>query len=630
MYLNETFGIESGGSGKCADCGLDSLTLESCRQHFIHWSGKKPIVVHAEGDMLAMIIALMALYKKPVHVAHISTTTEVELVKRAKELGYPITCEICPHHLFMSQETWNSALPFSGRSDSPGYRKVKPSLLKTEEERKKLWDYIDVFDVIATDHAPHAAHESDCYGYPGVETVLSLALEIVNRGYMTLDDLIAKMHTNPLRIFGIEVPDLATNYVEVNLNKNWVVKGNQLFSKSKWSPYEGWNLPGKVIRVVMNGKTKYLDGKFLHSKAGEAITHYSREPINTLGEIYAPTLECNMAIKDPIVMEESENIVKVKLSEKINKKIKNIPTTWTHTHITTAGQFTRQDLRYLFSIASEIRSETSSIVTPNKQIALYFEENSSRTKNSFISAIQRLGGNAINFESATSSEKKGETSIDTLKCLAAYSDALVIRSSQIDLIEKAKKEINIPIINGGNGEEEHPTQALTDVFTIREEKGSLHGLTITLVGDLKYGRTIHSLLQLLTLYSVRVILVSSLELQLPEYWKKKLTSAGLNMKEYSYLSPEVIKNSDVIYLTRIQKERFPPSLSLPDYHTYLRNIQLTPKKLSNAKKDVIIMHPLPRNEELPVEIDVDPRAVYFRQMKYGMYIRMALLSLLFQ
>ncbi|KAK6001103.1 hypothetical protein QM012_003186 [Aureobasidium pullulans] len=296
--------------------------------------------------------------------------------------------------------------------------------------------------------------------------------------------------------------------------------------------------------------------------------------------------------------------------------------------ITSVNQFTRKELHLLMTVASEMRLgvERDGVldILKNKLLCLMFYEPSTRTSSSFDAAMKRLGGQCIMINESHSSTKKGETLSDTIRTLDQYGDAIVLRHPDDDSADIAAEAADHPIINAGNGSREHPTQAFLDLFTIREEVGTANGLTITFVGDLKYGRTVHSLCELLKHYDCTINLVAPKEIGLPEKVRSGLQSRGQLGAESHELTPEIVAKSDVIYCTRVQKERF-EDLSL--YEKVKDGLVVSAATLKHAKKNMIVMHPLPRNLELSPEVDNDPRAAYFRQMKYGMFVRMALLAL---
>ncbi|MFA5184929.1 MAG: aspartate carbamoyltransferase [Patescibacteria group bacterium] len=275
--------------------------------------------------------------------------------------------------------------------------------------------------------------------------------------------------------------------------------------------------------------------------------------------------------------------------------------------------------------------EGASEALKGKGLALLFYEPSTRTSSSFVMAIQRLGGmvdknNGMDYSSAA----KGESFEDTIKTMAAYTDAIVIRSKQEGQAKKAAQISPVPIINAGDGKGEHPTQAVLDLLTIQRELKRIDGLTVTLVGDLKHGRTVHSLSRLLCLYDgIKLNLVSPKALSMPEPLLARLRGHGLQPYEHDRLD-EVVSESDVIYMTRVQLERIPKE-ERPDQTPYV----VTESTMAKAKPrdQMILMHPLPRDSEngtpeIAVEVDDDPRAAYFRQTEYGMYARMALLYLM--
>lgn len=297
--------------------------------------------------------------------------------------------------------------------------------------------------------------------------------------------------------------------------------------------------------------------------------------------------------------------------------------------IINVSQFNRNNLRALFRNASifkqSIKKQDKLDFLNGKIVGLYFDEPSSRTYSSFYVAIKKLGGDVLSLNNSNSSTMKGESLYDTLKCIESYCDLVVVRTKQKDSLIDLQNSIKIPIINAGDGDGEHPTQALLDIFTIREERGTVNKLVVSIVGDLKYGRTVHSLVRLLSNYEVKFNFVSIKELGLDDNTIKFLDNKNIKYNVFSSIN-EVIEITDVLYMTRIQKERFHKDLIGTDYIE--RNLYLTPEILTNAKNNMVIMHPLPRNKEIILNIDNDPRAAYFRQMENGLYVRMALIQLL--
>jgi aspartate carbamoyltransferase len=302
---------------------------------------------------------------------------------------------------------------------------------------------------------------------------------------------------------------------------------------------------------------------------------------------------------------------------------------WYGKNILSVRQFSRSDLEYIFSVAHEMRVMVERIGTfdllKGKILANLFYEPSTRTFSSFMAAMQRLGGAVIPISQVRySSVAKGESLPDTVRTLACYADVIVIRHPEVGSAALAAQYAGKPVINAGDGVGEHPTQALLDVFTIREELGRLDHLTVTLLGDLKYGRTVHSLARLLTRFdNIKLHYVSPKILGMPGEVIEEVKEKGLPQKEHLTLDG-ILSETDVLYVTRVQRERFD---NLKEYEKVKDAYVITPETLKKAKEKMIIMHPLPRVNEISMEVDNDPRAAYFRQMEYGLYVRMALLAM---
>jgi aspartate carbamoyltransferase len=259
-----------------------------------------------------------------------------------------------------------------------------------------------------------------------------------------------------------------------------------------------------------------------------------------------------------------------------------------------------------------------------KILASVFYEPSTRTSSSFTSAMERLGGSVIPInEVRYSSVSKGESLPDTVRTLEAYADVIVLRHPEVGSAALAAQYARKPVINAGDGVGEHPTQALLDLFTIKEELNQIDGLTITMLGDLKYGRTVHSLARLLSMYKIKINYVSPDILRMPDEIVNELNEKGIPQAAYTRLE-EVLPTTDVLYVTRVQKERFTD----PETYEAVKNVYvLTADLMKIAKEQMIVMHPLPRVGEISMDVDDDPRAAYFRQMEYGLYVRMALLAM---
>lgn len=297
-------------------------------------------------------------------------------------------------------------------------------------------------------------------------------------------------------------------------------------------------------------------------------------------------------------------------------------------HVLSSTQFTREQLHHLFHVAHEMRmnvSRSGSIdIMKGKILGVMFYEVSTRTSSSFQAAMLRLGGGVIPLNNDTSSVKKGESLEDTVCMMQAYCDVLVLRHPEPGAAQRASRVARCPLINAGDGIGEHPTQALLDVFTIREEIGTVNRLTITLVGDLRHGRTVHSLARLLTLYSVSLRYVCPQGLEMPPEVTSYVAERGIRQSSFPSIEA-ALPETDVLYMTRVQRERFS---SQEEYEKVRGSYVLTPQVLTKAKEKMIVLHPLPRVNEISVEVDSDPRAAYFRQAEFGMYVRMALLAVL--
>jgi len=303
---------------------------------------------------------------------------------------------------------------------------------------------------------------------------------------------------------------------------------------------------------------------------------------------------------------------------------------WYGKDIISVKQFKREDLEYIFGVAHEMRGMVERVGTfdllKGKILANLFYEPSTRTSSSFTAAMERLGGSVIPInEVKYSSVSKGESLPDTIRTLECYTDVIVLRHPETGSAEIAAKAARKPIINAGDGIGEHPTQALLDTFTIFEDLGAgqIDGMTVTMLGDLKYGRTVHSLARLLSLYKVKIHYVSPEILRMPREVMNEVGGKGIPQAEFDSLE-NALPETDVLYVTRVQKERFEDPA---EYEKVKGAYVIDPQIMKAAKKEMIVMHPLPRVGEISVDFDDDPRAAYFRQMEYGLYVRMALLAM---
>lgn len=585
----------------------------------------RPVCVHAEGETLAAALYVAEIAKCKIHVCHVSTRADIELIKIAKKRSPElVTCEVTPHHLF------RFFLPQSEADDDDdawGYNRrnetlsVKPPLGE-HADMKALWDNLDIIDCFATDHAPHLLQEKTskcCPGFPGLETALPLLLEAVNAGKLTIDDIVLRFHTNPIRIFNL--PEQPDTYIEVDMNKGHVI-GRPKFSKCGWSPFEKQWARGVVKRVVIRGETAYvadhptdkiIDGKILLE--------------NGYGKLMVPTKRTLTIPQHPI-----ERPQLLPTTKPLTNNLSFI-----NQHFITVECLTKDDLRIIFTVADELRKTPDcSDQLRGRTLALFFLEASTRTRVSFEAAMKRLGGDVIYVSATESSVQKGETLEDSVRCLSGVSDAVVIRHPSNGAAIKARDALlpgvhalgGTQIINAGDGTNEHPTQTLVDLYTIRQELGTLGGLCIVIVGDLKNGRTVHSLVKALALRKDIVLhYVSPDGLSIPEEIWSYVRIRGVEQHIHTELSDEIISIADVLYMTRLQTERFTED-EMRHSKVYSAEYCITPKMLAKAKPGMRVLHPLPRGPEISTGIDSDPRAAYFRQMHNAIFVRMALLKLM--
>ena len=289
--------------------------------------------------------------------------------------------------------------------------------------------------------------------------------------------------------------------------------------------------------------------------------------------------------------------------------------------------FSREEIDYILKVASKMEpiAKTGSEMLKGKILATLFFEPSTRTRLSFESAMHRLGGSTIGFaEAEIASVKKGENLADTVRTVENYADVIALRHPLEGAARLAAEFAEVPIINAGSGAEEHPTQALLDLYTIMKEKNRIDGLNIALMGDLRYGRTVHSLAYALSMYDVKLYLISPDILRMRKEVLKTLKEKKVEVVEKSRIE-DVIGELDVLYVTRIQKERFPDPA---EYAKVRGSYRIDLETLKDAKEDLVILHPLPRVDEIAPEVDSTPHARYFRQVWNGIIVRMALLALI--
>lgn len=300
-------------------------------------------------------------------------------------------------------------------------------------------------------------------------------------------------------------------------------------------------------------------------------------------------------------------------------------------HLLSPMDFSVEELDKLLQLASDIEKNPDKYkhMCEGKKLATLFYEPSTRTRLSFESAMLSLGGNVLGFSSADcSSASKGESVSDTIRIISCYADICAMRHPKEGAPMVAASKSSIPVINAGDGGHEHPTQTLTDLLTIRSLKGRLDNLKIGLCGDLKFGRTVHSLINALVRYkNISFVLISPTELRVPDYIREDVLEANNIPYEEVENLEEAMSSLDILYMTRVQRERF---FNEDEYIRLKDRYILTKEKMNYANENMLILHPLPRVNEISVEVDDDPRAVYFKQVQYGVYVRMALILTLLE
>ncbi|MEJ2045259.1 MAG: aspartate carbamoyltransferase [Reinekea sp.] len=291
--------------------------------------------------------------------------------------------------------------------------------------------------------------------------------------------------------------------------------------------------------------------------------------------------------------------------------------------IVSIGDLSKGDLQLIIQLAAQIKANGSRPYLQHKVIASCFFEASTRTRLSFETAVQRLGGNLIGFsDGANTSTRKGETLTDSIHMISSYADAIIMRHPQEGSARLASEVAKVPVINGGDGANQHPSQTLLDLFSIYECQGTLEGLSVAFVGDLKYGRTVHSLAQALSHFNPTFYFVAPEVLNMPVYIEQSLIEQGISVQYLSSLE-EAVGIVDILYMTRVQKERFDPT----EYMHIASKYVLSADMLVNAKPNMKVMHPLPRVNEIHPDVDQTTNAYYFQQAENGVYARQALLAL---
>ena len=572
--------------------------------HFDSWPQQKPIITDAKLTDLASILLLASLHDRAIHVSSVTTKEDIGLIALSKAKGLKVTCDVCIYSLYLSQD------------DFPGFDK-----LPTAEDQRALWEHLSTIDVFAVGSLPYqlaAAQGGKVDPSVGISESLSLLLTSVADGRLSIEDVRTRLYDRPVEIF--ELPEQANSSIEVEVDRPFVV------GTETWSPFAGKTLKGCVQRIEFNDKTICLDGEMVDSSAmGQDVSSFvppglpMSPPMKPSAVQPFEPLTPQKSTGKPQMLERMGPSFEDGLPPQVGSSLYPLlsrGTAFKQQHVLSVKNYSRADLHLLFTVAHEMRlgvqREGVLNILRGRVLCTMFYEPSTRTSASFDAAMQRLGGRTIPISTQTSSVKKGETLQDTLRTLGCYADAIVLRHPEESSAEVAQKYSSVPVINGGNGSKEHPTQAFLDLYTIREEIGTVEGLTITFVGDLLYGRTVHSLVYLLRHYQVRIQLVAPKGLSLPAEIRDHLVSTGRLLRESETLTDEIVAESDVLYCTRVQQERF---ASEAEYEKVKGSYRIDNAVMKHAKPETVVMHPLPRNEEVAEEVDFDQqRAAYFRQV----------------
>ncbi|KAL8782301.1 MAG: hypothetical protein Q9213_005494 [Squamulea squamosa] len=601
--------------------------------HFTLWPDDKTMITDAKTNNLTSVLLLATLHDRKLHVTCITTKSDIELVALSKSKGLNVTCDVSIYALFLSQD------------DYPGC-----TFLPSVEDQKALWDNLSTIDVFSVGSLPyqlaHSVNREVAGPGVGIADALPLLFTAVFDGRLTIEDITTRLHARPKEIF--QLHEQVGTSVEVEIDRPYVLQATGV-----WSPFVGKNMRGYIQRVTFQDRTVCLDGEVTSDAPyGKDMSAHSKTPSTPDARgLTSPTLmarpDSSHDRRHSLIAAQSStagrSVTRLRQLDTHGNQSPIIPTThpaseqipplpqplpffslslqenlakspFKQRHVLSVTQFNRQDLHLLFTVAAEMRLAVQRQgvldILKGRVLCTMFYEPSTRTSASFDAAMQRLGGRTVAISTTHSSAQKGETLQDTVRTLGCYGDAIVLRHPDESSAATAAKYSPVPIINGGNGSLEHPTQAFLDLFTIREELGTVNGLTITFTGDLRYGRTVHSLVKLLRHYDVHVQLVYSPSLAPPTDVRQQLINSGQLALESEQLTPQIIARSDVLYCTRIQQERFE---DLDLYEKVKDALVIDNGVLKHAKPHMVVMHPLPRNNEVGEEVDYDQRAAYFRQ-----------------
>ncbi|KAJ2742407.1 Carbamoyl-phosphate synthase [Coemansia sp. BCRC 34301] len=623
-------------------------------EHFKAWPQNSAVITNASGNDLATMLLLASLFGRQIHVTDVRVPEDLDLIELSRARGLMATCDVSVYALFADRLPAVDGLP---------------------SDTQQLWARLQAIDCFTIGVLPaQVALNMKLAGISaaalGYQLVLPLLYTAVSEGRLTSADVVERLCNAPRRIFGL--PEQPDTYVEIHRDR--LVRIPPKAEDARWfADILAKPVHCAVHRVVMRGKTLFLDGMFYDqgaAPAGRDLCHVLRTmssgpsgkqfapagpaalsvktSLAAVSPALAPAIEVDTIdevdavsagivdtlVKPPAAVADETRVIERPLRESRLADVMarhDNQNPFYMKHVLSVRQFTREDLHLLFAIAQEMRtavqrSGTLPLLTGRVMAAVFYEP-SSRTSSSFQTAMLRLGGQVFTANSESSSVAKGETLEDTVRTFASYADIITLRHPQPGSVQGAARFANIPVLNAGDGIGEHPTQAMLDTFTIREELGTVNGLTITLVGDLKNGRTVHSLARVLSQYkNVTLNYVSPASLAMPESIKRDVTLRApyVEQHEFTELTDAVLAKTDVLYVTRVQKERFECE---DEYERTRSAFVIDNSVMRKCKRNMIVMHPLPRVTEIAPEVDTDQRAAYFRQMQYGMFVRMALLAL---
>jgi carbamoyl-phosphate synthase/aspartate carbamoyltransferase len=574
--------------------------------HFASWPVDKLIMTDAKGSDLASVLLLASLHNRSVHVTDVRNKDDLLLISLSKAKHLKVTCDVSVFALFFTSEQFSNT-----------------NVLPSAADQETLWRNLTVIDAFSVGSIPYRLAsdlKNNASPSSGIEETLPLLLTAVTKGRLKLEDIRQRLHDNPIRIFGL--PDQSHTHVEV------VIGRRAKFSKKQtgWSPIEDSFISGAVHRVVVHGHTAFLDGSLSSVPLGRdvssaTISHQSPSLSVPGGTRPDSVFAGSSLIKsvDPSIQGSVMSLATAPSAQLTGASLARaqlfhnlLPHPAFHRrHILSVKQFGHRDVHDLFSIAHEMRLQVERNGTldilKGKVLCTLFYEPSTRTSSSFDAAMKRCGGQVIQVNADSSSVTKGESLPDTVRTLGCYADAIVMRHPDVGSSQLAAKFSPVPILNAGDGIGEHPTQvcrrhkltetssspymqALLDVYTIRSELGTVNGRTITLLGDLKNGRTVHSLVTLLCIYSVRLNFVSPRSLSMPSSVVAAARKAGAFVQQFESLE-EVLEETDVLYVTRVQKERFDSDI---EWQKVKDAYRVDHGVLARAKEEMIVMHPLPR------------------------------------